>query len=300
MVAEGRRCVRCGAVVLEGMLCPLHREEAETFTHHLRQIAKYEMIRTVSLNVDYRFQRPVNETRVRDIVLNFNELDLGTLTVSRRAHEIVILDGQQRWTALVRMGFAEAPCEVLESLTLEQEILTFVIRNEHRTAVRKGILFNDKAKAGVSLYANATTILKSFRYEMVDPGSRTGVAVNRLSCPGTVETVHRMGKLGATLFVIRQAWPDSAEPNRSEMLLGIAAFLQINPHIRPEDLAESLSRFAPAEIIGGAKAVGKVSVERRLWVHVYEQIIQRYNYNRKTHRVSRVEIIPRAPKMWMN
>lgn len=300
MLAEVRRCVKCEVVIQEGMLCPVHREEAAAFTHHLRKIAKYEMMRTDALTVDYRFQRPINENRVRQIILNFNELDLGTLTVSRRKNESIILDGQQRWTALVRMGFAEAPCEVLESLTFEQEVMTFVVRNEGRTAVRKGVLFNDKAQAGVHLYQDAVSILRSFRYEVVDPGTRKGVAVNSLSCPGVVETVHRMGKLAATLFVIRTAWPDNAAPNRAEMLMGIATFLQINPHIKADDLADALSRRLPDEILVGARSVGKASVERRLWVHVYEQITQVFNYNKKTNRVSRVEVSPRAPKMWMN
>lgn len=301
MVAEERRCLICGAVTQEGdLLCVVHREESKSFSHHLKRRAKVETIGTDKLGVDYSYQRPVNENRVKDIILNFNELDLGVLTVSRRANEIVIIDGQQRWTALMRMGFAEVNCEVLEGLTLEQEIMTFVVRNDSRTAVRRGVLFNDKAKAGIPLYADATTILKSFHYELVDPGSRKGVKVDQLSCPGTVETVHRMGRLSAALFVIRQAWPDNAEPNRSEMLMGIAAFLQINPHIKADDLAESLSKFTPHEILVSARSVGKGHIERRLWVHVYEAITQRYNYGRKSNRVSRVEISPRAPRMWMH
>src|SRR6266699_1521221 len=197
MTSEMRRCAICLAVVPEGaVLCPEHREAASTFTNKLHMVSKSVMIRTELLSVDYRYQRPTNERRVRQIIQEFNELDLGRLTVSRRTNEqIVIIDGQQRWTALMRMGIAEAPCEVLEGLTLEQEIMTFVVRNDDRTSVRKGVLFNDKARAGVSVYRDAVSILRSFRYEVVDPGVRSGVSKDRLSCPGAVETVHRMGKL---------------------------------------------------------------------------------------------------------
>src|SRR5262249_29414170 len=222
MIAESRedRCRICGAVTREGLLCAQHRDAAEQFNHHLRGVSKFERIATSSLTVDPNFQRDAVEDEVQDIVLNFNEYDLGFLTVSRRAHENVLLDGQQRWTALLRLGIAEAPCEVMEGLTEEQEIMIFVVRNEKRRAIRAGLLFNDKAKAGIEPFRTAKVILDQFEYELIDTGSRSNVQVDKLSCPRTVEIVHRMGKLAATLLTIHTAWPKIAEPNRAEVLMG--------------------------------------------------------------------------------
>lgn len=297
---DERRCLVCDAVTMGADLCPLHYEAAKEFSHHLRGLSKFDNISTAALSVDRRFQRSINEQRVRQIVQNFNELDLGLLTVSRRPRENVLLDGQHRWTALLRMGFAEAPCEVLEGLTLEQETMIFVVRNQERLAIRRGLLFRDKAAAGVEPFRTAMEIMRSFNYVLVDAGSRSSVALDKLSCPAVVETVHRMGKLAGTLFAIRQAWPESAEPNRGEMLMGIATFLQVNPHIQAGELGDSLSKFRPERLIGQAVAVHKTAIERRLWVHVYEQINQAWNYAKRTGRVSRVEISPRAPKMWFS
>src|SRR5262249_12300992 len=129
------------------------------------------------------------------------------------------------------------------------------------------------------------------------------VQVDKLSCPRTVEIVHRMGKLAATLLTIHTAWPKIAEPNRAEVLMGIAAFLQVNPQINATVLGESLARFSPDQLVLQAKAVAKASIERRLWVHFYEQVVQAFNYGRQSasgKRVSRLEISPRAPKMWMS
>lgn len=301
MVAEREnRCAVCGAVTRGDLLCPEHQEASREFTLHLKKLAKPEMIATSALTVDHRYQRAINETRIRSILMNFNEMKLGRLIVSRRARENVLLDGQQRWVALVRMGFAEAPCDVLEGLTLEQEILTFVGLNEDRTGVRKGVLFNDKAMAGVPVYADAMTILKSFRYEVVDPGARKSVSPNQLSCPGTIETVHRMGKLSVVLYTIRQTWPGESEPNRAEMLMGIAAFLQVNPQIKADELVEQIKTYRPDEILNAARATSKASIERRKWVHVYEAIRQRFNYHRQQkNRVSKIEIPSSAPRIWM-
>lgn len=289
----------CGAVTTGDLLCPIHKEVAESFSHHLRGVSKFEHIATSKLTVDHRFQRGIIEDEVRDIILNFNEHDLGVLLVSRRAHENVLIDGQQRWTALVRMGYAEAPCEVLEGLTLEQEIMIFVTRNEKRRAIRRALLFNDKAKAGIQPFADAVVILGQFGYELIDIGTRSNVATGKLSCPSAVETVHRMGKLAPTLLAIRLAWPDQAEPNRAEVLMGIAAFLQINPHIGADALGESLAKFKPERLVEQAKQVAKGSIERRLWVHFYEQVVQAWNYGKKINRVPRIDISPRAPRMWI-
>lgn len=294
-------CAICGALALNAFLCPIHQEEAKEFNHSLRGVSKYDRVSTSALSIDRRFQRPVNEATVKDITLNFNEYDLGLLTVSRRARENSVLDGQQRLTALLRMSYAWAPCEILEGLNFEQEIMIFVVRNERRKAVRQGVLFNDKAKAGIAEYAEAMSILTTYRYEVIDPGIRSGVAVNRLSCPKTVQTVHMMGKLAKTLYVIRTAWPDAAEPNRAEVLQGIAAFLEVNPHIKIEALADALARFPASEIPTAAANLAKGSRERRLWVHAYTKVVELYNYGRPDRtRVSFVPISNRAPRMWIN
>lgn len=300
MVAEVQRCVVCGAVTREGLLCPNHREEAEAYNAHLRGVSKYETLRTSTLTVDRRFQRPLNERLIKEITLDFNEYDLGTLTVSRRAHEQVLLDGQQRWTALVRLGFAEAPCEVLERLSFEQETMIFVVRNEHRRAVTKAVLFRDKALAGQSSYAEAMSILRAFNYEVIDLGPRGMVKVNQLSCPGAIEKVHAMGRLASVLAVIRQAWPEEAEANRAEVIMGIAAFQQLNPHIKPNELGERLSHFRASEVVNMARAAGKASMERRLWVHLYNAVIERFNFNKPNHtRIPRQEIPRNAPGIWV-
>jgi hypothetical protein len=300
MVAEDRiyACRICGQATRNSMLCPAHQIEAASFSHHLRKLSKVEYISTAALMVDPNFQRPLSERRVAEIVLKFNELDLGFLTVSRRARENVLLDGQHRWTALLRMGYAEAPCEVLEGLTREQEIMIFVIRNEERTQVRRSLLFTDKAKAGIEPYSTAVEILGQHGYELIDVGKGATVKANQLFCPRTIEIVHRMGKLSATLFTIRRAWPELAQANRAEMLQGVATFLQIYPQVEAMDLADRLGRFPPERLVQQARQMAKGAIERRLWVHMYEQIVQAYNYA-KIKRVPRVDISPRAPNMWI-
>jgi hypothetical protein len=301
---EGQRCVVCGQFTRIGLLCPIHLEQGEQYSHHLRRVAKHEMIAVTRLDIaDY--QRPLNDDKVQSIVLNFNEWDLGELCVSRRTQERIhtnyLIDGQHRWAALMRMGFAEAPCEVLEGLSYEQEVMIFVVRNRDRSAVRKGTIFRDQAKAGQKFYAEATAILHTFGYEIVDPGWGGGkirVSTNHLSCPGAVEKVHAMGRLAGTLQVMRAAWPQDPQANRAEVLLGMAAFLTMHPQIGHKELAETLAKWPASEIVNQAKAVSKTSTERRLWVHLFNALVERWNYGR-ARRLPRMDVPRGAPGIWM-
>jgi hypothetical protein len=297
---EGQRCVVCAQWTRTGLLCPVHLEQGEAYNHHLRRVAKHEMIAVTRLSVD-DYQRPLNNDKIDNIVLNFNEFDLGELAVSRRAHDNVIIDGQHRWAALMRMGFAEAPCEVMEGLTYEQEVMIFVVRNRDRSAVRKGTIFRNQAKAGQAFFAEATSILRVFGYEIVDysGGGTVRVSTDKLSCPGAVEKVHAMGKLAGTLQVIRAAWPTDAEANRAEVLMGMAAFLEMHPHVGHKELAEALAKWPASEVVNQARAISKTSTERRLWVHLFNVLVERWNYGRNRNRLPRVDVPRGAPKVWM-
>jgi hypothetical protein len=307
--SSGERCryPGCGAFTRTGLLCPEHLDEANKFTQELKGVSQSRRIDLFELMVDTRFQREPHEGRIESIRRNFNEYDLGFLVASERTADrlgeghYALLDGQQRWNALLRLGFKWAPCEVIQGLTLEQEIMVFCVRNKDRTPVRRALMFNDMAKAGIEPYRTATALLESFGYKLDDSGPRSKVTKNRFTCPGTLETVHRMGRLSPTLFAIRRAWDEEAEPNRSEVVMGIATFLQLNQHIPADALGDALGRFNPEELVGNAASVTKASIDRRLWVHFYEQVVQAYNFQKQqANRVPRQEISPRAPKIWFN
>jgi len=282
------------------MLCALHIEEARTFNVHLKGVSKYERLPLASLSVDRRFQRRRNDRIINNIKQQFNEYALGTLSVSRRAHENTLLDGQQRATALLEMSFAEAPCEVLEGLTFEQEVMIFVIRNQDRVQVPKVVLFKDKALARLTFYREAMEILTAHGFSVSDNAYRTKVERNKFSCPGAIEKVHAMNKLDDTLTVIERAFDRDPEANRAEFLLGIAAFLKLFGHIRPEDLADKLRSTSATAIRDQAKTVSKAHIERRIWVHAYEAIREFWNRGKRndSSRLPRLDVSPNAPKIW--
>jgi hypothetical protein len=59
---------------------------------------------------------------VKTIAERFDPRLLGVLLVSKRSDtEFVVIDGRERWEALLRLGIPEAPCFVLRGLTEKRE-----------------------------------------------------------------------------------------------------------------------------------------------------------------------------------
>jgi hypothetical protein len=91
------------------------------------------------------YQRTTNSAQVDGIVKNFDEAKLGTLTVSQRDGKIFVIDGQHRLSALRRLQYTHAPCEVLTGLTYEQEAEYFRTQGNGKRALKPLDLF----KAGL-------------------------------------------------------------------------------------------------------------------------------------------------------
>src|SRR5262245_5144946 len=85
------------------------------------------------------YQRPRREVLIRKIKKEFDPDALVALVISKREDgTLVIMDGQQRWTALMEMGWGDqqVPAVVYEGLTVEEESLLFYRVNGTRSRLR--------------------------------------------------------------------------------------------------------------------------------------------------------------------
>src|SRR5581483_8160255 len=96
------------------------------------------------LSIDPRVQRIVDPRRVAEIAANWDDLYVGTITVSHRVdplgikpEEWVILDGQTRWNALKKVCGTDTttctlPADVYTGLTLQEEAAMFLKHNNRK------------------------------------------------------------------------------------------------------------------------------------------------------------------------
>ena len=100
------------------------------------------MLNVDELNVCESYQRTVRTAGVNKIVKNFDRDALGTLCVGKRKDgSLWIVDGQQRWTALKKLGVKRVPCDVFESSGPSHEARIFRHKNKDRTGVNAVTIF---------------------------------------------------------------------------------------------------------------------------------------------------------------
>jgi len=252
-----------------------------------------QMLKLDQLIVDARFQRPIQQSRVERYTKQFDPKLVGLLTVSHRPNgKYVILDGQHRWMVLVERSYTEALCEVLEDLTFEQEAAIFHGRNLSRARLKPGDYFRARlaAKDPVAMSINEIVNKAGYRIELnpqVQWHSSSGYSDPKaIVSIAAVERIYGSGMLPATLSTIKAAWP--SQPSffmKTELLLGIAAFVRLYPETHEDRLVNMLSKFSPHVILANANRGAALGGRGSIWQHVAEDIRAIYNRHAQAGRL---------------
>ena len=185
-------------------------------SQRLEQIALAECVPT-----DY--QRNTSDRQVADIVKNFNESKLGTLTVSLRDGKYHIIDGLHRAKALKALGYSHALSVVLTDLTYEQEAEFFRKQNQGK----RNITTLDDFKAGIE--AKDEMCLKI--NDIVEANSFHIGRGNSFYKIASVQALYIISKdfgyrtLDDTLCLLANTWSDIPRASCYECLLGVAEFV---------------------------------------------------------------------------
>lgn len=173
---------------------------------------RYERIPASKLHIDHRVQRDhINETKLNRMENDFNELALGTLVVSERSNgEIVIIDGQHRWTLVQKLlgEDIELDCRVHSGLSLEDEARLFVDLNRQQAA---SALDLHKARC-TQKEPVALAITKAVGTQ----GWGIGMGPKKVSAVKVLESIYYAGEewrddygpilISNTLYVLTEAW----------------------------------------------------------------------------------------------
>ncbi|MCL1883947.1 MAG: ParB N-terminal domain-containing protein [Defluviitaleaceae bacterium] len=188
------------------------------------------------------YQRSTKAAQVENIVKNFDEAKLGTLTLSKRDGKYYIIDGAHRLSALRRLQYTHAVCEVLTGLTHEQEAEYFRTQGVDKRALRPLDLF----KAGL--------IAENWKCVMIDQivkdnSFQIGFAYKDFNQIGAIQALftifddYGFGVLDETLFTIANAWAGIPKAVCSDSLLGVAEFVST---YNVDDFASRLFKCFPA------------------------------------------------------
>lgn len=251
------------------------------------------------LSIDPRVQRIVDPRRVKKIASNWNDLYVGTITVSHRPdrtafggdpEEWIILDGQTRWNALKEVCGAETTtckmlAEVYTGLTLQEEAGMFLSHND-RKSVTPLDNFRIALVAREEWAVNIQQIAAKYNWAVAGTAEKGQRRFNAITAAkkiyfsdGTGETLDR------TFAVIDAAWPGEPGTVCGESINGIGGLYASHGGLDTPGFVVKLSR------LGFNKFFSSVHDTYRAWHSMslpeaaYQRTVEIYNLNRRSKRI---------------
>lgn len=169
------------------------------------------------MEIDSRIQRPEDPGLINSIVADFDEVALGTLTVSvrvdRRTGEerLIVLDGQQRRRAVVLVEY-EKPlnCTFYYNMSFSEEARAFR-RLNNRKSVAAPVLFRNAIAEGDEQATAIAAILSQLSIPLGVPGGFSAVVAARRIAKRPNGTLH----LQWALRVLGMIYGDEDAPTKT-------------------------------------------------------------------------------------
>lgn len=244
-------------------------------------------LRVSNLTTDPRYERPLNMAQVKKIAEEFDPDAVGMIYVSERSDgTCVILDGQHRAKALVRMGWEDqmVPCFVYKNMTVEDEARVFRIINEGRRRLNAFDLFRARVTEGDRYAKDINNLLQM---EGLRPG--TGPGGNTVAAMSALQKVYaRSGRdiFRSTLHICRNTWGTADNKGlQSPILLGVALVLaEYGPLIDADTFVKRLATVTPGAWVARARVV-KESLGGTMETCMAVAMVNLYNERRRTSRL---------------
>lgn len=254
-----------------------------------------------TLEVDHRYQRPLNMTWARQLAATWDDRLMGLFTVSQRDGAYWLLEGQHRIAALGLRGEAKrkVACLAFSNLDLKEEADIYLGRNNVKLSTTLA-LFHAK------LQADEPAAMEIDRIVTQRHGIKIGATgKNSMNAIGALNRLYNWGALSTTFSIWNAAWgdkPDAANRLRSPVILAIGAmscyYGKLLDHTR---LASQIRPYSGPELIHMAQArfAGKASSQHEgtyiILVDVFRSV---YNHRMKGNSLPAPDINPSVVAKW--
>lgn len=215
-------------------------------------MSRFKQVPINSLIVDDRYQRPLDERRVKRMADNFQDVLFGTLEVSERNGKLAVFDGQHRLAVARTLGRDKVPCLVHSKLTPEQEAEAFIKLQRERRGVHRVERFKARLFSGDPEAEAINTIAQLCGYTIRKAGNHAGEEY-AISAVGSLERVYRRGILNETLQTLNDLWGGDPKSTDGGLIEGLSIILEGYGH-RIEDVAYRLKETPPLVIL--RRAIG--------------------------------------------
>lgn len=238
---------------------------------------RYAYIELKDLSTEI-YQRPIDILSIKKKVQVFDEMLLGTITVSYRDGKYNVIDGQHRTILCKAMGIRGIMALIYEGLSLEEEAKYFNALNGANGESKR---INNADAFNANIVAQDESSL-----DIQEAIESAGLKLNKrqgfktIASYGTVTKLYRQnGKahLGRTLKLIADTWGGETYSLNNHMLIGVAEFLKVYSEVEAfseKTFIKQLSKIEPSKIVREIKADTTTTVTK---VKAMNSLFKYYN-----------------------
>lgn len=237
-------------------------------------------LNTRELVIDPAYQRPLDNTKIQNIINKFNPELVNIIKVSRRDGRYYVFDGQHTRAALIQKNggnHRNVMCKVYEGLTQLDEMELFIAQNGASSPVSTADKFRARYNFGDE---EITDMVRCCELAGVTCDFGKVRAHNKVVCYSTLNKYYKM--LDRNLFIdmlaiIRSTWGGDKDSFSGEIVSGVGEFLHVyGDKIDRKRLVKKLSEVSPLIIVREGKMVSAPGGKKYARV-----ILNRYNNRAK-------------------
>jgi len=218
----------------------------------------FTLLNVSDLHTDGTYQRPLSTYRVRVIVLNYEPILFQPLIVGLRNGVYYVVDGQHRLEAAKELGFAEVPCMIYETTSVEAEAKAFVWLQKFRRRITGPQQFTARLAYKDTAAVAIAKLLTSYGFEIgTYDRFETRRHNNLIYAVKCLEQAYDEGgtkRVEDMLSVLRNAWDGRAAALERSILLGLWKFMKANPY-SAKALGERLKQIDPPSLRMAAMSI---------------------------------------------
>lgn len=228
-------------------------------------------------------QRRLSPTQVKRIMADLDLDAIGSLHVADIDEQLWIVDGQHRWSALMRHGLGEwkVRCEVHEDATDHARASALFLRLNNRAVVGTFDRWLNEVQSGDPVALGAKAIIEGFGLHVA---LQKGDGI--IACVGALKRVYAIDQgrtLKDVLSILADAYGLAPEAVEGKLIEGLAIVsAKFNGELDRRAFAQKLAKYpggAPS-VIGDAKGLMRMrrtSMPRA----VAEVAVETYNVGRR-------------------
>jgi hypothetical protein len=216
---------------------------------------KYRKVPVSDLIVDDRYQRELDERRVRKIVTEFDPALFGTLEVSHRNGVSAVFDGQHRLAAAIELGQEVVPCLVHAGLSPEDEAVLFVQLQRERKGISAVQRFRARLFSGDEIAQEIAAIVDAAGFTISEQSSLDAGRVHSIKGVQTLERLYYRGVLRGALDVIHDVWYGDDKSTDAGFIEGVGLLLEQYASRLDDEALRRLRMVSPIVVI--RRAVGR-------------------------------------------